>query len=333
MPEAAPVISAVLPSSRISILPRCHGYRRIVAEPAARERRRLRRAGRPAIVGRQQRENRMDAAGGDGALRGRRIALPETREAERLAQMLAAHGAAVVRCPLVAIVDLADPAPLDAWLRRFTDRPCDDLVLLTGEGLRRLAARAGAIGQEPEFRAALARTRTITRGPKPAAALRVLGLQPGLRAAVPTTDGIIAALAGDALRGRRVGVQLYPGADDRIALFLADAGADPDPITPYAYTSNAEDDRIAALIDEMAAGGVDAIAFTSSPQVKRLFDVAAATGRGVAVRAGLAATLVAAVGPVVADALQRRGVTAAVQPDEAFFMKPLVSALVAALGR
>jgi hypothetical protein len=43
---------------------------------------------------------------------------------------------------LVAIVDVADPPPAHSWLDRFIDIPCDELVLLTGEGLRRLHGAA-----------------------------------------------------------------------------------------------------------------------------------------------------------------------------------------------
>ena len=84
----------------------------------------------------------MDAEAGNqgaaGPLAGRRVVVPETRELETMARMLERQGATVLRCPLVAILDLEDPAPAEAWLRRFIDTPPDDLILLTGEGLSRL---------------------------------------------------------------------------------------------------------------------------------------------------------------------------------------------------
>jgi uroporphyrinogen-III synthase len=267
-----------------------------------------------------------------GPLRGRRIALLEAREAERLGAMLRTLGAEVVGCPMIAIVDPADPAPVLAWLQRFVAAPPDDLVLLTGEGLYRLHDLAEHSGIDGPFVAALAMTRTVTRGPKPARALRSLGLQPHLRAAEPTTDGVIAALSGAPLQGRRVGVQLYPGADSSLADFLAASGASADPVTPYEYASEAADEAIAALIDRMAAGEIDAIAFTSASQVRRLFAVAQSKQRADTLAAGLHCTSVAAVGPVVSDALRRHGIDPAIVPRDAFFMKPLVSAMAAALG-
>jgi uroporphyrinogen-III synthase len=46
---------------------------------------------------------------------------------------------------MIAIRDVPDTAPVEAWLRRFADGTCDDLVLMTGEGLRRLLGFARRI--------------------------------------------------------------------------------------------------------------------------------------------------------------------------------------------
>jgi uroporphyrinogen-III synthase len=112
------------------------------------------------------------------ALAGRRIVVPETRELDVFARMLEQHGAITIRCPMVAINDVVDAAPVVAWLRRFTSDPPNDLILMTGEGLGRLVGFARRAGLEEAFMAALARVRKITRGPKPVRRLRALGLQP-----------------------------------------------------------------------------------------------------------------------------------------------------------
>jgi uroporphyrinogen-III synthase len=266
-------------------------------------------------------------------LAGRRIAILEHREIDRLGRMLEEQGAETLRCPLVAIVDAADPAPVEAWLRRAIAAPFDDLVLMTGEGLRRLRGAVERAGLEADFRDAVGQMRTITRGPKPARALREVGLNPGLRAEIPTTEGVIAALSAGELAGRRVGIQLPPDAPPRLADFLREAGALPDPVMPYAYVPRAERDEIVAVIEEMTAGRVDAIAFTSAPQVSRLFEAAADAGQDGRLLAALRATPIAAVGPVVAGELQQRGLKVAIMPRDSFFMKPLVTAIVAALSR
>jgi uroporphyrinogen-III synthase len=265
-------------------------------------------------------------------LAGRRIALVEHRELDRLGRMLEELGAETLRCPLVAIADAPDQAAVQAWLERAIAAPFDDLVLMTGEGLRRLRGAAARAELEPGFRDALARMRTITRGPKPARALREIGLGPGLRAATPTTDGIIAALSQEDLSGRRVGVQLPPDAPPRLADFLRQAGALPDPVVPYAYVPRADRRQIAELVDQMGQGRVDAIAFTSAPQVARLFEAVTGSGGEDRLLAALRRTPIGAIGPVVAGELQRHGLEPAIMPQGSFFMKPLVTAIVAALS-
>jgi len=267
-----------------------------------------------------------------GPLSGKRIAVPESRELDLFARMLEEQGAQTLRCPLVAIRDLDDPAPAEAWLKRLIAGKFDDLILLTGEGLRRLIGIARRAGIEADAVAALGRLRTVTRGPKPVRALRELGLKAGLSAAEPTSAGIIATLTRENLAGRTVGVQLYPGNPNAPLLdFLAQAGAAADPVLPYAYASDAETDRVAELIGAMADGKLDAIAFTGSMQLERLAEVARARGMEPQLRDGLTRTRIAAIGPVVSAAVEKIGGRVAITPGGgSFHLKPLVGAIVAA---
>src|ERR1700691_5773887 len=92
-------------------------------------------------------------------LNGYRILILETREEAQFSRLLAEQGADVVQCPMFTIHDAPDPLPIEAWIRRFVDQPCDDLVLMTGEGLRRLIKVARRTGMEPDFIAALGNAR------------------------------------------------------------------------------------------------------------------------------------------------------------------------------
>jgi uroporphyrinogen-III synthase len=268
-------------------------------------------------------------------LLGKRIAIPESRELSLFAAMLEERGAEVYRCPLVAIHDSPETAKVEAWLREFARGEFNDLILLTGEGLRRLLGFAERAGGTllADFIAALGRVRKISRGPKPGNALRQVGLKPDLLAARPTTEGVIETLSGENLAGRKVAVQLY-GTEPNLPLmdFLAAKGAVVSAVAPYIYADESEDAQVVALIDKLERGGVDAIAFTSQPQVKRLFQIAR-NGKGEdALRAALNRIHVAAVGPVVAEMIESQGVPVTVMPETSFFMKPLVRQLVLAFG-
>jgi uroporphyrinogen-III synthase len=167
----------------------------------------------------------------------------------------------------------------------------------------------------------------LTRGPKPVRALQEIGLAPSVVAAVPTTDGIITALRAEPLTGQHVGVQMYAPANPPLTDFLRSAGAVAHPVLPYVYAPAADADRVADLIDRLAAGGVEAVVFTSSPQVVRLYEVAVERSKESDLAAGLQRTCVAAVGPVVAQTLRERGAPVHVCPDQGFVMKNLVQQL------
>src|SRR6201990_3175870 len=210
-------------------------------------------------------------------LNGYRILILETREEAQFSRLLSERGADVLQCPMFTIHDAPDAAPIEAWIKRFIARPCDDLVLMTGEGLRRLMKVARRIGIDQEFIAALAKARKFARGPKPGRALREIGLEPQVTTEKPTSEGIAGMLSRVDLKGHRLGLQLYPDKDHGVLIgAIAAQGAEVDPVLPYVYDAQAADTNIVTAIDEMARGRVDAIALTSSGQVRRLFEVAQA---------------------------------------------------------
>lgn len=265
-------------------------------------------------------------------LEGQTVALAEGRQLEELAQMLAAQGATVLRCPMISILDAPDAAPVVAWLRELIADQFGYVILLTGEGLRRILGFAEREGLREAAVAALGRTRTVTRGPKPVRALKEVGLAPTLVAEVPTTEGVIAALRGVALRGVPVGVQLYSESNPPLVEFLESAGATVRTVLPYVYAPAADAERVADLIGRMARAEVQVLVFTSSPQVDRLYEVAAQQGQEALLQEGLERVRIAAIGPVVADNLRKRSARVDVCPEQGFVMKNLVQHLVRARG-
>jgi len=266
---------------------------------------------------------------GRGPLAGRTIALPETREIDRMVELLEKEGATTLTCSLIGIRDVTDPAPVVAWLRKLVDGEFHDVVFMTGEGVTRLLGFADRAGLGLGALAAMSKVRTITRGPKPARALYQVGLLPSLPALEPTTDGIMKTLAGEDLRGRVIGLQLY-GQDPNLRLveFFEQRGARVFSVAPYDYLPAANDDHVANLIRKLASGSIDAIAFTTRKQLDRLFEVATSQGLIEELRLGLLHTRIAAVGPIVVYGLREKGLRVDVVPERSFFLRPLVEQLV-----
>ncbi len=93
-------------------------------------------------------------------LNGYRILILETREEAQFSRLLAEQGADVLQCPMFTIHDAPDPAAVEAWIHRCIETPFDDLVLMTGEGLRRLMKVARRTGRDQDLH------RSARQGPK-----------------------------------------------------------------------------------------------------------------------------------------------------------------------
>jgi uroporphyrinogen-III synthase len=257
-------------------------------------------------------------------LTGRTIALAEGRQLEELVGMLEKEGANCFRCPMVSILDAPDSTPIVRWLDTFIDKPFDWLILLTGEGLRRLLGVSERANRREAFIEALKKTKILTRGPKPVQALKEINLTPTMIAPAPTTEGVISALRREKLWGRRIGVQLYSPENPPLMKFLEESGAECDPILPYIYAPASDADRVVELIDKLNEGTIDVLVFTSSPQIDRLYEVATERELLNRLKEGLSNTKIASVGPIVSKTLTSLGLPIDICPEQGFVMKNLV---------
>jgi uroporphyrinogen-III synthase len=135
-----------------------------------------------------------------------------------------------------------DPALAHAWPRGFIETPFDDPVLLTGEGLR--AKQHIAPDLSAGFPHGLLpsdeRSRAATSWPGRR------GTRTGIRPAGSGADdrGLIKLLSQDHPTIEALACNRHFA---RPADFLQGAGAIQDPALPYAYASQAQDERVAAL--------------------------------------------------------------------------------------
>lgn len=262
------------------------------------------------------------------SLKGKVVAVPENRQLLLLSQMLIKREAELISVPMVAIHDAPDPKPVLDWIEGFISEPPDMFILLTGEGLRRLISLSEKYTLKTAFIDALSRVDTLCRGPKPNQALREIGLERSFDAKTPTTDGVIASIGEMEITAKHVTVQLY-GEEPNVKLisYLEQRGARVSSVAPYVYANKLDDEKIIELINTMHKGQVDVIAFTSQPQIKRLFQVAKLYQLEAELRTGLSLCHVAAIGPVVKDVLNSKGIAVDIMPERTFFMKPMVTAI------
>ncbi|SFJ24464.1 uroporphyrinogen-III synthase [Paenibacillus sp. UNC496MF] len=260
-------------------------------------------------------------------LEGKTIAVTGARKAEEFDRMVAKFGGTTVLRPAQGDVFL-DDARIEEQLRGLIVRPADWLVLTTGTGTEALLEAADRLGLLMPFLAALGRMRIAARGYKTVNALRKYGQAPDVRDDDGTTVGLLRAMGQRGLAGARIALQLYGDPAPRLTGELAARGAVCEELLPYRHLAP-EGAVLRQLLDEIAGRRVDAVAFTSTAQVRCVMGRAAELGLLEAVREAFAGDVLAAsVGKVSAEALREEGVERVLYPEE-----ERMGSLIVALGK
>jgi uroporphyrinogen-III synthase len=263
-----------------------------------------------------------------GALDGMRIAVLEARMPDALAALVRRHGGEVCCVPALREEPRTSAAEVGRWLDRLGTEPSPVIILSTGVGVARLFGGARALEREGELRELLRRATTVCRGPKPTAALQREGIEASVRVSEPyTTAELVDALSPLELRGRLVAIVHYGERNVPLVDALARRGATLQELILYEWKLPEDKGPLRTLVGDIVEGRVGAVIFTSQVQARHLFQIAAETGRGGALRAALSQrTVVAAVGPTCASALAALGVEPQVVPSHPK-MGPLITAL------
>jgi uroporphyrinogen-III synthase len=266
--------------------------------------------------------------------RGFTIACLETRRGAELTQMIERAGGQVYLAPSLREVPTEDGEAIQAWLRLLAEDAFAVAIFLTGVGCRMLLERAERAGLLDAVLAGLARGRVVARGPKPVVVLKQRGVRIDFVPPEPnTSDELLAELGTWDLAGKTIGLQLYGGTTpflDRLRAGLTTLGARVREVAPYHWEGPADERPVRDLIAACLDGRVDALAIFSSSQIHNLFAIAEEYGLAEGLRAALnrPRVLVAAVGPVSAEAIAEHGVKVDLQPEH-----PKLGHLLQALGR
>src|SRR4051794_12345705 len=145
-----------------------------------------------------------------GRVRGKRIAVLESRLGRQLVELIEGRGATVFHAPALAEIPDLDPAQIAALIASLEEKPAAVAIFQTGVGTRALFSATDALGLTPRFLAMLEKTVVAARGPKPSAALRARGVRVDRSAADPfTTTEIVQSLRDVPMKGARVLVQRH----------------------------------------------------------------------------------------------------------------------------
>jgi len=228
--------------------------------------------------------------------------------------LIRTFGGQPIEAPALREVPLeSNPAALEFAQALMRDE-YDFVIFLTGVGVRALVSAVERVYPRATFLTALARTKTVVRGPKPLAALRELHVPVWAAAPEPNTwrDVLSAIEAKDATRsisGARIAVQEYGVSNGELLEALRRRGAQVTPVPVYRWALPENVEPLRNAVRAIARGDVDVALFTTSVQIVHLWQIAEELHLERELSRGLAQSVVASIGPTTSDELKRRGLT------------------------
>ena len=265
------------------------------------------------------------------SLNGRVIAYVEARMRSEMGSLIQRHGGVPYSAPVLQEKYLKDSPRVQQLVADVCRGTVEVVVLLTGVGTRALVETAEAMGRRQEFIDALDQRTVIARSPKPARVLKSHQVHIDVMPPEPYTSQELVEAIGDVdFAGKRVAVQAYGSPNGFLTGKLTGLGAVVEEVTLYSWGLPEDHGPVHCLIDDLAQGKIDAVAFTSQPQASNLVSMAAQAGKEESLRRSLDApsVAVASVGPVCTRGLQRVGIRVDVEPEH-----PHMGSLVQALAR
>jgi uroporphyrinogen-III synthase len=263
---------------------------------------------------------------------GKTIAILESRYGEELATLLTKRGALAMRAPALAEIPDLDEQYIARLVPELEAAPPVAFVFQTGVGTQALFQATDRLGLTLRMLAVLAQSTVVARGPKPAGPLRSRGVRVDRNAKAPyTTAEVLEAMRDVQVEGKTVVVQRYGGANAELDSALEARGAHVLEVPLYRWSLPEDTGPMIELMNALALGRVDAVAFTNAAQVRNLYTLAERLGRRPAVDAGLRDALIASIGPVCSQALQEHGIEVDVEAHPPK-LGPFVEALERALG-
>ncbi len=238
---------------------------------------------------------------------GRRIVVTRSRaQAAGLLSLLEEQGAETIFVPTITLLPPDDPAPLASAVAGAATY--DWIVFTSVNGVRAFFESFAAARRDVRE---LAAVRLAAIGPETAAELERRLLRPRLLPDDYRAEGLLAAFAGEDLRGRRVLLPRAAGARAILPDTLVARGAQVHEVTAYRAVPPADAD-IDGLREALAAGTVDALTFTSSSTVRNFVALLGRDDARALIRSGR--PVVACIGPVTAETARELGLTVDVVP-------------------
>jgi uroporphyrinogen-III synthase len=250
---------------------------------------------------------------------GLRVISFESRMAAQMTRLIERHNGKALVVP--ALREIPIPSQENAAVFRFGARlmmdQVDMLILLTGVGTRGLLELLQQRYPTESLVEAFSKIVLVSRGPKPAAALKSIGLTPNISVPEPNTWYDLLATLDEyrPVKGQRVVVQEYglPNAD--LIEALKQRGAEVFTVPIYRWALPEDVQPLRQAVTEIVSGTVDVMLITNAIQVDHVMQIAEQAGQAALLKEASRHMVVAAIGPTASEGLRSHDLPVDLEPS------------------
>lgn len=248
---------------------------------------------------------------------GLKVAAFESRMAKEMSSLITRYGGEPLVAPSMREIPLENNTEALEAGERLIAGQFDLLILLTGVGTRALVEVLKTRHGLDTITAALGRVTRVTRGPKPVAALRELGLTADITVPEPNTwrDLLQALDDKKPVAGLKVAVQEYGVSNAELLGGLGERGATVTRVPVYRWALPEDVEPLRQVIDAIVQSKVAVVLVTNAAQIDHVMQVAVQDGKADAVRAALKKTVIASIGPVASERISEHGLQVDLEPS------------------
>jgi uroporphyrinogen-III synthase len=250
---------------------------------------------------------------------GLRVLALESRRAPEIAKLIRASGGEPTVAPAMREIPLESNQEALEFATRLLEGEFDLAIFLTGVGIRRLTEIVESRYDRARFVEALRSIKIASRGPKPNAALRELGVPITVTAPEPCTwhelIGALDTALGPSLRGMRAAVQEYGATNPELLAALAERGVACTRVPVYHWALPLDLEPLRNAVRSIVAGAVDVLVFLTAVQVVHLLQVAEQMGEKDELLKAMRKTVVLSIGPSTTEELTRAGIPPDMEPS------------------
>lgn len=264
-----------------------------------------------------------------GPLAGMVVAITRpTHQCKEMVEIVETMGGTAYVAPMIEIT-----APEGGELKEFIQKTAlgcfDKLVFLSVNSVRCIFDEAQQEGKLDQLLKGINASGVLVIGTRTQQELVDHGVTDNMVARIQSTDGVLEAIGGE-LKGLHIGIPRSSMANSELGDTLRRRGAQVTEVTAYISRPPADRSRAIQLINDLNAGKVDAVTFTSASTAKNLAKIAEEENILGLLHEGLGKTVVAAIGPRAKGAIEELGFKVNIVPEK-HSISDLVDALVSNL--